>query len=69
MHTHVKGMPKWDHFYNLIKGKNVDLTYDQFPKNTKFVRPNLVSRKEALKSKRTQRGYDILKRRVKKYLR
>jgi hypothetical protein len=54
MHTHVRGMPKWDHFYNLVKGKKVDLTYDQFPKNTKFVRPNLVSRKEALKSKRTQ---------------
>ena len=50
----------------LPNGKEVDLTKDQFPKNIKFVKPKIISRKEALSSKRTQTGYEILKKRVKK---
>ena len=66
MFTHVKGNKKWTHFYNRINGKKVDLTHNQFAKNTKFVKPVVVSRKYPLNSKRTQRGYNILKRRVAK---
>ena len=68
MHTHVKGNPKWDHYYNRIKGRIIDLTHDQFPARTKFVKPEKVSREEALASKRTQKGYELLKRRVKRQL-
>tara|TARA_B100002003_G_C13629173_1_gene322005 strand:+ start:85 stop:462 length:378 start_codon:yes stop_codon:yes gene_type:complete len=69
MYSYIRGNPKWDHYWNkLPNGKEVDLTKDQFPKNIKFVKPKIISRKEALSSKRTQTGYEILKKRVKKIL-
>lgn len=66
--THVRRCPKWTHFFNRIDGRFVDLTKDQFPKNTEFVKPKVITRKEALKSKRTQKGYSILKKRVSELL-
>ena len=58
--SHVKGNKKWTHFWNKLENKEVDLTKDQFPKNVTFVKAKIITRKEALKSKRTQKGYQIL---------
>jgi len=67
IYSHVKGNRKWDHYWNkLPSGKEVDLAKDQFLKGTKFVKSKVVSREEALRSKRTQRGYRILKKRIEK---
>lgn len=69
MHTNVKGNSRWDHYYNkLPSGKIIDITADQFPKNTKFAKPKIISRKVALCSVRSQRGYQLLKNRVKEIL-
>ena len=69
LYSNVKGNPKWDHYWNrLDNGKEVDFTMDQFPKNVKFVKFKIISRKEVLSSKRTQKGYRILKKRLFKIL-
>jgi len=69
MYSYVRGNSKWDHYWNkLPNGKEIDLTKDQFPKNIKFIKPKIISRKKALSSKRTQKGYEILKKRVKNIL-
>ena len=65
LYSHVKGNKKWDHYWNKLSNeKEIDLTKDQFPKKIKFVKPKIVSRKEALSSKRTLKGYKILKNKV-----
>jgi len=69
LYSHVQNNKKWDHYWNkLPSGKELDLTRDQFPKKIKFVEPKIVSRKKTLSSKRTQRGYKLLKKRVEKLL-
>ncbi len=68
LYSHVKGNMNWDHYWNLLpSGKELDLTKDQFSKNIKLVKSKKVSRKEVLSSKRTTRGYELLKNRVKNY--
>jgi hypothetical protein len=69
MYSYVHGNPRWDHYWNkLSDDKEIDLTQDQFPKNIKFVKPKLISRNKVLSSKRTKKGYKILKRRVINFL-
>jgi len=70
VYSYVKGNRKWDHYWNKFpSGKEIDLTFDQFPNGVYFVKPVVLSREKVLSSKITQRGYKILKRRVKKILR
>ncbi|MBT7169662.1 hypothetical protein HN908_01280 [Candidatus Woesearchaeota archaeon] len=69
LYSYVRGNPKWDHYWNkLSNGKEIDFTKDQFPENIIFIKSKLISRMEALSSKRTQSGYEILKKRVKSIL-
>ena len=69
IYAHVVGNPKWDHYWNkLPSGKEIDLTKDQFPKNVIFTKSKIISRKNTLSSKRTQKGYKILMKRVRSLL-
>ena len=53
-----------DHFSNLIEGEEVDLTREQFDKDEKFPKPEVIERKD-LKSKEI---YVLLKKRLMKIL-
>jgi len=69
LYSHVVGNLKWDHYWNKIpSGKDVDLTGDQFSKDTKFVKSRAVSRRQVLSSRRTQRGYKLLSGKVKRLI-
>jgi len=69
IYSYVKGNKKWDHYWNkLPNGKEIDLTKDQFPKNIKFVKPKIITRKQVLKSERTKKGYTLLKTKVRRKL-
>ncbi len=65
LYSYVKENPKWDHYWNKLEnGNEIDFTKDQFSKKVKFIKPKTISRKEALKSKIAQKGYNLLKKRV-----
>lgn len=52
------------HYWNLIDGKEIDLTRCQFDKNQKFPKPKIIGRKGTKNTKE----YLILKRRVQRFL-
>lgn len=52
------------HYWNLIDGKEVDLTRDQFDPDQVFPKPQIIGREDTKESKE----YFILKKRVKEYL-
>lgn len=69
LYSHVKGNKKWDHYWNIFPSeKEIDLTKDQFDKKIKLVKPQIVSRKEVLSSRRAQRGYKILTKKIRQNL-
>ncbi|MBU2633689.1 MAG: hypothetical protein KJ674_00430 [Nanoarchaeota archaeon] len=65
LYSYVKGNKKRDHYWNEFpNGNEVDITRDQFPKKVSFVKSIIITRKKAFSSKKTKKGYFILRRRV-----
>ena len=57
------------HFWNLINGKEIDLTRSQFDKNKSIPTPKILSRKEVEEHRKYDSTfYAILKKRVEEFL-
>ena len=56
------------HYWNLIKGKEIDLTRDQFDRNQVFPKPKARSRLQITKEHGINQKYLLLKKRVEKLL-
>ena len=54
------------HFYNVIDGETVDLTFNQFPEGSEIKEPRIRDRKQLLNNKDTKARYDLLKLRMSK---
>jgi hypothetical protein len=53
-----------EHYWNLIRGKEIDITRCQFDKSQKFPKPKIIGRKDTKNTKE----YLILKKRVQRFL-
>ena len=53
-----------EHYWNLIRGKEIDITRCQFDKSQKFPKPTIIGRKDTKNTKE----YLILKKRVQRFL-
>jgi hypothetical protein len=64
VYSHVKGNNDFDHYWNLIGGIEIDLTFDQFEEGTIFATSKKISREQTINNdKRTIETYSILKTR------
>ncbi|MFT4343722.1 MAG: hypothetical protein ACMXYE_03155 [Candidatus Woesearchaeota archaeon] len=62
LYSHVVGNEDFDHYWNKIGEVEIDLTSKQFRKETKFVKPTILSREKIIKNdKRVLETYKILK--------
>lgn len=65
LYSYANKNKKWDHYWNLLpSGIEIDLTSDQFPLDVVFAPAIEIDRKQVLKSRRTQKGYNLLRERV-----
>ena len=52
------------HFYNVINGETVDLTFSQFPDGSEITDSRIRDRKQLLANKETKQRYELLKSRI-----
>lgn len=52
------------HFYNVVNGETIDLTFNQFPENSVIKEPRIRDRKQLLSNKDTRDRYELLKSRM-----
>lgn len=52
------------HFYNVVNGEIIDLTFSQFPENSKITDSRIRDRKQLLANKETRHRYELLKSRM-----
>ena len=52
------------HFYNVINGEIIDLTFSQFPENSKITDSRIRDRKQLLANKETRHRYELLKNKI-----
>lgn len=62
LYSHIVGNPEFDHYWNKIGDIEIDLTSEQFEKNTKFVKSKILTRNKVINNdKRIIETYEILK--------
>lgn len=52
------------HFYNVINGETIDLTFSQFPDGSEITASRIRDRKQLLANKETKQRYELLKSRI-----
>ena len=52
------------HFYNVVNGETIDLTFSQFPEGSKITDSRIRDRKQLLANKETKQRYELLKSRI-----
>lgn len=52
------------HFYNVVNGETIDLTFSQFPEGSKITDSRIRDRKQLLANKETRHRYELLKNKI-----